>query len=149
MFHHFVIRLHGGETQEKVWFYIEALNSALKWLGTPLKALREVTKFLHFPRLIERRKYKPTITVHFLEKRGKRSIMWKKASCKAILLLLFALEIVGLRVPVRRTRDTPLFSVCSSSKNCPSARCVSAANVVCNAVDVFEPKTLSLKHILN
>jgi hypothetical protein len=59
------------------------------------------------------------------------------------------LEIVGLRVPVRRTRDFPLFSVYSSSKNCPFARCASAANVVCNAVDVFEHKTLSLKHILN
>jgi hypothetical protein len=60
-----------------------------------------------------------------------------------------SLEIVGLRVPVRRTRDFPIFSVCTTCKNCPSARCASAANVVCNAVDVFEPKTLSLKHILN
>jgi hypothetical protein len=30
-----------------------------------------------------------------------------------------------------------LFNVCSSSKNCPSARCASAANVVCRDVDIF------------
>jgi hypothetical protein len=41
-----------------------------------------------------------------------------------------------------------LFSVCSSSKNCPSARCASAANVVCRDGDIFRTKTLSLKHIL-
>jgi hypothetical protein len=41
-----------------------------------------------------------------------------------------------------------MFSVCSVGKNCPSARCASAANVVCKDVDVFGPKTLSLKHIL-
>jgi hypothetical protein len=41
-----------------------------------------------------------------------------------------------------------MFSVCSSSKNCPSARCASAANVVCRDVDIFGTKTLSLKHIL-
>jgi hypothetical protein len=39
-------------------------------------------------------------------------------------------------------------SVCSSSKNCPFARCVSAANVVCRDVEIFGTKTLSLKHIL-
>jgi hypothetical protein len=47
------------------------------------------------------------------------------------------LEIVGLRVPARYIRDFALFNVCSSSKNCPSARCASAANVVFKDVDVF------------
>jgi hypothetical protein len=59
-----------------------------------------------------------------------------------------ALEIVGLRVPVRYIRDFPMFSVSSASKNCPSARCASAADVVCRDVDVFRPKPLSRKHIL-
>jgi hypothetical protein len=59
-----------------------------------------------------------------------------------------ALEIVGLRVPVRYTRDLPMFSVYSVSKNCPSSRCASAANVICRDVNVIEPKTRSLKHIL-
>jgi hypothetical protein len=51
-----------------------------------------------------------------------------------------ALEIVGLRVPVRYIRDFPLFSVSSVSKNCASTRCASAANVICRDVDVFGPK---------
>jgi hypothetical protein len=58
------------------------------------------------------------------------------------------LETVGLRILVRYIRDFSMFSVCSSSKNCPSARCASAANVVCRDVDIFGTKTLSLKHIL-
>jgi hypothetical protein len=33
-----------------------------------------------------------------------------------------------------------LFSVCSSSTNCSSARCASAANVVCRNVDIFGAK---------
>jgi hypothetical protein len=52
-------------------------------------------------------------------------------------------EIVGLRVPVRRIRDFPMFTVSSASKNCPSARCASAANVVCRDVDVFGQKPLT------
>jgi hypothetical protein len=61
---------------------------------------------------------------------------------------LSVLETVGLRVPVRYIRDFTMFNVCSSSKICPSARCDSAANVVCRDVDIFGTKTLSLKHIL-
>jgi hypothetical protein len=37
-----------------------------------------------------------------------------------------------------------LFNVCSSTKNCPSARCAAAANVVCREVDVFGTGTFSL-----
>jgi hypothetical protein len=41
-----------------------------------------------------------------------------------------------------------MFNIWSSSKNCPSARCASAANVVCRNADIFGTKTLSLKYIL-
>jgi hypothetical protein len=40
-----------------------------------------------------------------------------------------------------------LFNVCSS-KNCPSARCASAANVVCGDIDVFGAQNFLLDHIL-
>jgi hypothetical protein len=33
-------------------------------------------------------------------------------------------------------------------KNCPSARCASAANVVCRDFDVFRNHNVSLEHIL-
>jgi hypothetical protein len=36
----------------------------------------------------------------------------------------------------------------SSSENCPSTRCASAANVLCRDIDLFGTKTLFLKHIL-
>jgi hypothetical protein len=57
------------------------------------------------------------------------------------------LEIVGLRVPTRYIRGFALFSVCSSSKNCPSARCASAANVVCRDVDVFGAGNIHLNFL--
>jgi hypothetical protein len=59
------------------------------------------------------------------------------------------LEIVGLRVPVRYIREFALFNVCSSSKNCPSARCASAANVVCRDVDVFGAGNVHLNYFYN
>jgi hypothetical protein len=37
-----------------------------------------------------------------------------------------------------------MFNVCSSSKNCPFARCASAANVVCRAIDIFGNKLFLL-----
>ncbi|PNF32147.1 hypothetical protein B7P43_G02842 [Cryptotermes secundus] len=60
-----------------------------------------------------------------------------------------ALEIVGLRVPARYIRDFALFNVCSLFKNCPSARCAAAANVVCRDVDVFGDLNIQPKQILN
>jgi hypothetical protein len=45
-------------------------------------------------------------------------------------------------------RDFPLFYVCPAIKNCPSARCASAANVVCRDFDVFTRQNISLEHIL-
>jgi hypothetical protein len=58
------------------------------------------------------------------------------------------LEIVGLRVPARHIRDFALFNVCSSCKNCPSARCASAANIVCRDVDVFDVRSVRLNRFL-
>jgi hypothetical protein len=59
------------------------------------------------------------------------------------------LEIVGLRVPARYIRDFALFNVCYSCKNCPSARCASAANVVCRDIDIFEARNVLLNRFYN
>jgi hypothetical protein len=56
------------------------------------------------------------------------------------------LEIVGLTVPSRYIRDFAMFNVFSSFNNCPSARCASAANVVCKDDDVFGARNLLLSH---
>jgi hypothetical protein len=45
------------------------------------------------------------------------------------------LETVGIRVPARNTPNSTIYS-CSSS-HYPSARCVSAANVVCKFACIF------------
>jgi hypothetical protein len=58
------------------------------------------------------------------------------------------LEIVGLRVPARYVRDFSLFNVCSSGKNCPSARCASAAKMVFKEVDVFGFRNILFHHLL-
>jgi hypothetical protein len=58
------------------------------------------------------------------------------------------LETVGLLVPARYIRDFALFSVCSSCINCPSAKCASAANVVCRGVDVFIARNVRLNRFL-
>jgi hypothetical protein len=53
------------------------------------------------------------------------------------------LDGVGLRVPSRNIRNFSTFS-CSST-HCPTARCVVAANSVCEFVDIFSKLYLSLK----
>jgi hypothetical protein len=58
------------------------------------------------------------------------------------------LEFVGLRVPARYIKDFALFNVCSSCKNCSSARCASAANAVCRDVDVFGTRNVLLNRFL-
>jgi hypothetical protein len=58
------------------------------------------------------------------------------------------LEIIGLRVPARYIRDFALLNVCSSCKNCPSAKCAAAANVVCRDVDVFGARKILPNHFL-
>jgi hypothetical protein len=62
--------------------------------------------------------------------------------------ITFIEETVGLRVPTRHLRDFPLFYVCPTIKSCPSARCASAANVVCRDFDVFRNHYVPLEHIL-
>jgi hypothetical protein len=59
------------------------------------------------------------------------------------------LENVGLQVPARYIRDFSLFISRSSSKNCPSARCASAAVAAYRDVDVFGTGTVSLNHFYN
>jgi hypothetical protein len=58
------------------------------------------------------------------------------------------LESVVLRVLTRYLRDFSLFNFSPSPKNCPSARCASAANVVCRYFDVCKTNIVSLSHIL-
>jgi hypothetical protein len=47
----------------------------------------------------------------------------------------------GLRAPAWHVTDYSIFNVWSSSKNCPSGRFASAANVACSDADVFETNT--------
>jgi hypothetical protein len=53
------------------------------------------------------------------------------------------LETVRLIVPARYIRNSALFNVCPSYKNCPSA------NAVCRNVDVFEAKRVFFNHTLH
>jgi hypothetical protein len=68
--------------------------------------------------------------------------------CLGLKFCQSVLEIVGLRVPAQYIRDFALFNVCSSCKNCPSARCASAANIVCKDVDEFEVRNVCLNPFL-
>jgi hypothetical protein len=47
------------------------------------------------------------------------------------------LETAGLPVPVQCIKDFALLNVCSSSKNCPCAKCASTAYVVHRDNGVF------------
>jgi hypothetical protein len=55
------------------------------------------------------------------------------------------LEAVGIYVPSRNIRN--FFTFCCSYSHCPSARCVSAANLVCNSVDIFTNSCLYLRNL--
>jgi hypothetical protein len=57
------------------------------------------------------------------------------------LLLLLVVVVVVIIL------DFALFNVCSC-KNCPSARCASAANVVCRDADVFGAENVHLNNVL-
>jgi hypothetical protein len=57
------------------------------------------------------------------------------------------MDIIGLRVPTRNLRDFPLFHVSSSYTNCPSGRCATAANSVCNQLDVFRRQIVTLSQM--
>lgn len=55
------------------------------------------------------------------------------------------LETVGIRVPSRNIRNFSMF--CSASSHCPSARCVHAANIVGNSIDIFGNSNICLKNL--
>ena len=55
------------------------------------------------------------------------------------------LETVGIRVPSRNIRNYSMF--CCSLSHCPTARCVSAANLVCNSFDIFVSSHFNLKNL--
>jgi hypothetical protein len=57
------------------------------------------------------------------------------------------MDIIGLRVPTRNLLDFPLRHVCPSSKNCPSARCATATNSVCNKLDIFRRQIITLSQV--
>jgi hypothetical protein len=57
------------------------------------------------------------------------------------------LDIIGLRVPTRKLRDFSLFHVSPYYKNCPSGRCVAAANYICNNMDVFRREFVTLSQM--
>jgi hypothetical protein len=54
-------------------------------------------------------------------------------------------ETVAIRVPVRNIRNFAMFT-CSSSR-CPSARCVSEANAVCEHKDIFSDSCLNTNNL--
>jgi hypothetical protein len=58
------------------------------------------------------------------------------------------LETVGIHVPVRNFRDFPLFTVGFSHKSWPSARSASAANTICNNIDIFSKQLVTQSHVL-
>jgi hypothetical protein len=53
-------------------------------------------------------------------------------------------DIIGFRVPTLNLRDFPLFHVSPSCKNYPSVRCATAANSVCNKLDIFRRQIIIL-----
>jgi hypothetical protein len=57
----------------------------------------------------------------------------------------FIMDAVGLRVPAKQIRDFSTFSVSNVSRISPSAGCVTAANVICRSVDVFNKHNIFLE----
>jgi hypothetical protein len=89
------------------------------------------------------------LKLHTLHKRGYHldALFLIQVYCGSKFCLV--LEIVGLRVPAQYIRDFSMLNVCSFSKNCPYARCASAASVVCRNIDVFGTKTVFLHLVYN
>jgi hypothetical protein len=56
------------------------------------------------------------------------------------------LDTTGIRVSSRNVRTSSLFT--ATCKNSPTARCVTAANRVCKATDIFSKHIASLNQIL-
>jgi hypothetical protein len=58
------------------------------------------------------------------------------------------LETVGLRVPNRNFRDFKLFHVNLNLRNCPSARCTSAANAISGDTCTFNGRSVLINDLL-
>jgi hypothetical protein len=58
--------------------------------------------------------------------------------CVNGIIIIFVITIIH--------RDFALFNVCSPFKNCPPAKCASAANVICKDLDVFGARKVLLSH---
>jgi hypothetical protein len=93
---------------------------------------------------------------------NKAAILNLSLSLLLLLLLLFVvnvyngykfypslLEAVGIRASSQNFRDFSLFTVGSSRKNGPSARCALAENTVCKDVEIFRNHLIMLKDVLN
>jgi hypothetical protein len=58
------------------------------------------------------------------------------------------LETVGLRVQNRNVRDFKLFLVDLNRRNCPSARCTSAANAISRHTCIFNGRSVLINDLL-
>jgi hypothetical protein len=67
---------------------------------------------------------------------------------RGLISYTFLLQNVSLRVPTCNVKDFLTFSVCANNKQCPSALCAYAANVVGKDLDIFAIGAVSLNHIL-
>jgi hypothetical protein len=90
-------------------------------------------KFLKRPSLHSRRIYLDAL---FLI-----SVCWGLKCCPSLFV------ITGIREILLNFRNSSLFTA-TCNNNCPLARCVSAANHVCEGVDILRKTTKFLKHFL-
>ena len=60
----------------------------------------------------------------------------------------YLLKTVGLRVPNRNFRDFQLFHVDLNLRNCPSARCASAANAISRDTCIFNGRSVLINDLL-
>jgi hypothetical protein len=88
------------------------------------------------------------ITVILLRRRYHLDALFLIQAYRGLKYCPSLLEAVGLRVPTRYLRDFSMFNFSPSLENSPSARCASAANIVCRDFDVFKINVVSLSHIL-
>jgi hypothetical protein len=65
-----------------------------------------------------------------------------------IIIIIIILETVGLRVPNRNFRDFKLFHVNLNRRNCPSARCTSAANAISSDTCILNGRSVLISDLL-
>jgi hypothetical protein len=66
------------------------------------------------------------------------NVFKNKISCSSIF------DTLCLRIPSRRIRDYSTFAVNKNVKVSPTARCVSAVNVICKEIDIFNKNKITL-----